>query len=266
MEEKENAMMNIHVHTVNDLVLKAGKYENIRTKRNLATQNWRARKKKTEETAKNARILRAVPRQIHQDILVSQVLEEISKLSIDERKSAVQSKFRTMTKYDINKTDTSYIIQMEHNGTYIDWLRVAKPSVDKNGFGLFAMQDISPYKLVTLYLGDVFTTEREKNKAAGNETYTLLSHVTYSDYRGWSPNKKKSMYVVPKLKKKTWKDNVDEIYIGGHLVNEFQGTHKKSANVAFSYYFQIYSVQAIKAGDELLINYNKRRNIGNLKK
>ena len=93
-----------------------------------------------------------------------------------------------------------------------------------------------------------------------------MSHVTYSEYRGWSQNKKKAMYVVPKLKKKTWKDNVDEIYNGGHLINEFQNTHKKTANVAFSYYFQIYSVQAIKAGDELLINYNKRRNIGNLKK
>ena len=132
---------------------------------------------------------------------------------------------------------------MEHNNTYIDWLRVSKPSVDKNGFGLFiAMQNISPYKLVTLYLGDIFTTEHEKNKAVGNETYTLLSHVTYSEYRGWSQNKKKAMYVVPKLKKKTWKNNVDEIYIGGHLVNEFQGMHKKTPNVAFSYYFQIYSV------------------------
>ena len=30
MEEKENAMMNIHVHTVNDLLLKAGKFEDFR--------------------------------------------------------------------------------------------------------------------------------------------------------------------------------------------------------------------------------------------
>ena len=138
--------------------------------------------------------------------------------------------------------------------------------MDKNGFGLFAMQDISQYKLVALYLGDVFTTEREKNKAVGNKTYTLLSHVTYSEYRGWSQNKKKAMYVVPKLKKKTWKNNVDEIYIGGHLVNEFQGMHKKTPNVAFSYFFQIYTTKNIKAGDELLINYGKKYNIGNLKK
>ena len=235
MENKENATMNIHVHTFEDLIQKEAKYEHFRKKRNQATQNCRARKKMAEETKKNSMVLRAVPRQIHQDILVSQALEEISTLSVEERMLAVQSKFRTMTMYDINKTDTSYIIQMElNNGIYIDWLRVAKPSVDKNGFGLFAMQDISQYKLVTLYLGDVFTTEREKNKDSGNETYTLLSHVTYSDYRGWSLNKKRSMYVVPNLKKKTWKDNVDEIYIGGHLVNEFQGTHKKTPNVAFS--------------------------------
>ena len=137
-----------------------------------------------EEAEKNARVLRPIPRQIHQDIIVSHVLEEISKLSIAERKLVVQSKFRTMTLYDINKCDTSYIIQMEHNNTYIDWLRVSKPSVDKNGFGLFAMQNISPYKLVTLYLGDLFTTEHEKNKAIGNEKYMLMSHVTYNEYNG----------------------------------------------------------------------------------
>ena len=144
----------------------------------------------------------------------------------------------------------SYIIQMQHNNRSIDWLKVVKR------FGLFAMQDISENKLITLYLGDLFTTEHEKNKVVGNEKYTLMSHVTYSKYKGWSQNKKKAMYVVPKLKKKTWKDNVDEIYIRGHLINEFQNTHKKTANVAFCYFIHINSMQEIKAGDELLVNYN----------
>ena len=35
MEEKENTKMNIHVHTFANLVLKAGKYENIRKKGTL---------------------------------------------------------------------------------------------------------------------------------------------------------------------------------------------------------------------------------------
>ena len=35
MEDKKNAMMNIHVHTVNDLLLKAGKSEDFRKKRTL---------------------------------------------------------------------------------------------------------------------------------------------------------------------------------------------------------------------------------------
>ena len=69
-------------------------------------------------------------------------------------------------------------------------------------------------------------------------------------------NKKKVMSVVIKLKSDNWRENVDEMYIGGHLINNFQSTHKKSANVAFSYFFQIYSVQNIKACDELLVNYN----------
>ena len=76
------------------------------------------------------------------------------------------------------------------------------------------------------------------------------------------------MSVVPKMKRKKWKPEVDDMYIGGHLINDFHRTHKKSANVAFSYFFQIYSIQEIKAGDELLVNYNHRakKSIGELSK
>ena len=266
MEIEENAKMWIHAHHFRELIQLQAKLEKERIQRNINTQNCRKRKKEAEEAQKNAVVLRTNPRQNHQDHLVSNVLEEISKLSIEERKVAVQQKFRTMSMYDIKKKDTFYIIQMEHNGFHIDWLKVAKPSVDKKGFGVFAMTDISEYKLVSLYLGDVFTTECEKNKAIGSDIYTLLSHVIYNDTRGWKLNKKKSMYVVPKMKKKTWKDNVDEIYIGGHLVNSFKGTHKKSANVGFSYFFQIYTTQNIKAGDELLVNYGTKYQFGNLEK
>ena len=266
MENKENAKITINLHHFMELLTLQAKVEEQRIQRNLHTQNCRKRKKEAEEAEKNAVVLRTNPRQNHQDHLVSNVLEEISKLSIEERKVAVQQKFRTMSMYDIKKKDTFYIIQMEHNGFHIDWLKVAKPSVDKKGFGVFAMMDISEMKLVSLYLGDVFTTECEKNKAIGNEHYTLLSNVVYNDTKGWKRNKKKSMYVVPKMKKKTWKDKVDEIYIGGHLVNSFQGTHKKSANVAFSYFFQIYTTQNVKAGDELLVNYGTKFHFGNLGK
>ena len=266
MENKENAKINIHVHHFMEFLEMKAKVEEQRKRWNRNTRNCRARKKKAKEAEKNAVVLRSNPRQNHQDHLVSNVLEEISKLSIEKRKVAVQSKFRTMSMYDIHKKDTSYLIQMEHNGNYIDWLKVAKPSVDKKGFGLFAMMDISEYKLVTLYLGDVFTTEHEKNKAIGNDHYTLLSHVVYNDTKGWKRNKKKSMYVVPKMKKKTWKDKVDEIYIGGHLVNTYKGTYKKSANVGFSFFFQIYTTQNVKAGDELLVNYGSKFNLGTLGK
>ena len=266
MENKENAKVNIHVHHFIEFIQMKAKLEQQRIQRNLNTQNCRKRKKEAKEAEKNAVVLRTNPRQNHQDHLVSNVLEEISKLSIEKRKVAVQQKFRTMSMYDIKKKDTFYLIQMEHNGFHIDWLKVANPSVDKKGFGVFAMMDISEYKLVSLYLGDVFTTECEKNKAIGNDYYTLLSHVMHNDTRGWKRNKKKSMYVVPKMKKKTWKDKVDEIYIGGHLVNSFKGTHKKSANVGFSYFFQIYTTQNVKAGDELLVNYGSKYDFGNLGK
>ena len=105
-------------------------------------------------------------------------------------------------------------------------------------------------------------------KAKGNQKYTLESNATYDDRYGWKTNKKRKMYVVPKMKRKKWKPEVDDMYIGGHLINNYQDTHKKSANVAFSFFFQIYSIQEIKAGDELLVNYHIRakKSIGELSK
>ena len=98
----------------------------------------------------------------------------------------------------------------------------------------------------------------KKNNANGSATYTLMSNASYNNHNGWKENKKKVMYVVPKLNGQKWKDNVDKMYIGSHLINDFHGTYKKSANVDFSYFFQVYSVQSIKAGDELLANYKKK--------
>ena len=95
MEEKENAKMNIHVHTFVEMVNKAGKYISIRIQRNIAQQKFREKKKALQE-AQNTRVLRPLPRQNHYDMIVSHELEEISKLSIADRKIAVQSKFRTI--------------------------------------------------------------------------------------------------------------------------------------------------------------------------
>ena len=57
---------------------------------------------------------------------------------------------------------------MQHNNPSIDSLKVVK------GFGVFAMQYISENKPITLYSGDIFTIEHEKNNAIDNENYTLM--------------------------------------------------------------------------------------------
>ena len=81
------------------------------------------------------------------------------------------------------------------------------------------MQYISENKPITLYLGDIFTTEHEKkNNVVDNEKYTLMQHVIYNKYNDWNENKKMVRYVVPKLKRNTWEDNVDEMYITGYLI------------------------------------------------
>ena len=133
---------------------------------------------------------------------------------------------------------------------------VKKPSADQYGFGLFAMQDIEPNKIITLYLGEQYHSVEEKDKSKVGDTYTLLSHVTFDDRNSWNKNKKRKMFVAPHLKDNKWQGNVDEIYIGAHLINEFQNSKKKSANAIIGDFFEISSVQKIKRGEEILVNYN----------
>ena len=80
---------------------------------------------------------------------------------------------------------------MHHNNHWIDWLKGEKPSVDAKGFNLFAMQDISEHKLITLYLGDISTTEKGKNNAIGNANYTLMSNITHNDNNDWKKIKRR---------------------------------------------------------------------------
>ena len=49
MEEKENAMMNIDVHTVNNLVLKAAKYEDFKKKGTLQLRISEQERKKQKK-------------------------------------------------------------------------------------------------------------------------------------------------------------------------------------------------------------------------
>ena len=70
---------------------------------------------------------------------------------------------------------------------------------------------------------------------------------------------KKTVYVTPEIKGKKWVGNVDKVYLGGHLINTFDGVTKKSANVAFDYFFGVYSLKPIKRGDELLVLYNREQ-------
>ena len=72
-----------------------------------------------------------------------------------------------------------------------------------------------------------------------------MSNATHNYNRGWDTNKKKGMYIVPKLKSEKRK-NVDKIYIGGHLINNYYETHRKSANVAFSFFFNFIALSKLK--------------------
>ena len=65
--------------------------------------------------------------------------------------------------------------------------------------------------------------------------------------------------MTPEIKGKKWVGNVDKVYLGGHLINTFDRVNKKSANVAFDYYFGVYSLKPIKRGDELLVLYNREQ-------
>ena len=49
---------------------------------------------------------------------------------------------------------------------------------------------------------------------------------------------------------------MDETYIGVHLINEYHDSHKISANAIIGDFFEINSVQKIKCGEKIVMNYN----------
>ena len=74
-------------------------------------------------------------------------------------------------------------------------------------------------------MGNQYNNVEEKEKAQVNDAYTIGCNVVH-DGKQWKKNKRKEVFVTPELKKNKWVGDVDEMYIGAHLVNEFQGTEK----------------------------------------
>lgn len=73
-----------------------------------------------------------------------------------------------------------------------------------------------------------------------------MSHVGYEDDKGWKENKKKVMYVVPKLSNKKQNGDVDKMYSGCHLIKDNHGMHKKFANVTFGYFLKFIAFRKSK--------------------
>ena len=232
--------------------------ENKRKAHKLAVQKWRGKKKqqKKEALEKESK-LRSIPRMTYVDDLIGNDIERIGKMNMGDRIVEVGEKFRITKSYDCTNNAGPFIIQYKHNEhCWIDWLEVKKPSSDPYGYGLFALQDIRPWKFVSLYLGNQYNSIEDHDNARDDNIYTLLSHVAHNGKK-WIMNRKKTVYVVPEIKGKKWVGNVDKVYLGGHLINTFDRVNKKSANVAFDYYFGVYSLKPIKRGDELLVLYNR---------
>ena len=198
MENKENCI-NIQVDHAFELIAAKVKLDKKRKQDNERQQ--KAREKAKQKGKKSKIVLRTNPRQIFYNIIISNKLEEIKDYNIADRMLQCKKMFRTIIPYGSNVGEGPYIIQFQYNNCWLDWLEVKKSSSDPEGYGLFALQDIEPMKRVTLYLGEQYDNEDSKNSATFNDTYVFQTHVKHDMTKNkWVRNKKRSVYVAPKLK------------------------------------------------------------------
>ena len=168
--------------------------ENKRKAHKLAVQKWRGKKKqqKKEALEKESK-LRSIPRMTYVDDLIGNDIERISKMNMEDRIVEVGEKFRITKSYDCTNNAGPFIIQYKHNEhCWIDWLEVKKPSSDPYGYGLFALQDIRPWKFVSLYLGNEYHSIEDHKHAQKDNVYTLMSNVAHNGKK-WIKNKKEGI-------------------------------------------------------------------------
>ena len=125
-------------------------------------------------------ILRPIPKKTYVDDIIGNDLEKISNLNMKDRMVEINKKFRTITPYKSGNNAGPFIIQYVHNNCWIDWLEVEKPSSDPLGYGLFALQDIRPWKFVSLYLGNEYHSIEDHKHAQKDNVYTLMSNVAHN--------------------------------------------------------------------------------------
>ena len=149
-------------------------------KRNRDAERQRqCRARKKNLSTKPMPSLRSNPRQIRYDTIVSNELEKIMDYNMADRVENVKKCFRTVMPYNSKVGKGPYIIQFFYNNCWFDWLEVRKPSLDPNGYGLFAMQDIQAQKRISLYLGIHYDDVNSMKKGTKDKTYVFQTFVKH---------------------------------------------------------------------------------------
>ena len=174
--------------------------------------------------------------------------ENVIKSEIENRSEIMNERIRSITPYSCNKkkkkSDIVIIISFKCNENWIDWLEVKREGSDPDGFGLFALKNIREGMMFSVYDGI-----KKDVKPVGHQ-YA----VQYNLKKESEPK-----YLLVDVSGKTgkWIPFKDEIYCGGHMINNAQQQNdRKKPNAWLDDELGITAKRDIKAGEEILINYN----------
>ena len=219
------------------------------------------RKRKYREKVKNKQIedekklkqpsanTRTAPKITMIDHIIDDFLREnVIKSKIENRSEIMNERIRSVIPYSCKKKkgkfDNVIIISFKYNDNWIDWLEVKREGSDPDGFGLFACQYIREGMMFSVYDGI-----KKDVKPVGHQ-YA----VQYNLKKESEPK-----YLLVDVSGKTgkWIPCKDEIYCGGHMINNAQQNNdRKPPNAWLDNELGITAKRDIKAGEEILINYN----------
>ena len=203
-------------------------------------------KKKIKQPSANTR---TAPKITMIDHIIDDFLREnVIKSKIENRSEIMNERIRSVIPYSCKKKkgkfDNVIIISFKYNDNWIDWLEVKREGSDPDGFGLFACQYIREGMMFSVYDGI-----KKDVKPVGHQ-YA----VQYNLKKESEPK-----YLLVDVSGKTgkWIPCKDEIYCGGHMINNAQQNNdRKSPNAWLDNELGITAKRDIKAGEEILMNYN----------
>ena len=194
--------------------------------------------------------------------VLTELSEEINRILTFSTAERIKESKRCFRWISTVEDDDKYILQYKvGDGVYVDFLFIAKSTIENAGYGLFAAMNLPKGLPITIYLGRVVKDNKKKRSYMIQQNYKFVKGKANNN-RWEKVRKGRSPTIIDGLTHDSFQKwtNKREFFLGAHMLNDLNFKNKGDiipCNCVVQPMLEVVTNHAIDKDSELFINYNR---------